>query len=576
MARQQKTTHEPIQDREGHIREVRERGSAHFAQMWFPHLCRHGFSRMHLESFRRYDAHADVPLWQREGRRLAIAAPRGHAKSTVHTLLMPLLDLCLGREKYIVILSATEQQAVRRLANIKREILGNPRLRESFGGTLSRRALWTRGAIVVNDVRVDAFGALTEIRGLSHGAHRPTKIILDDVEDTQRARNRELRRQLAEWFGEVVENLGDHYTHIEIVGTVLHRDGLLSRLLRRPDFEGRMYQAIEEWSQRQDLWMEWRGKLLNRDDPDRRDSARAYFAQNEAPMVNGTAVLWPPHESYDRLMIQYVTRGRAAFLKEKMNRPLEEESRVFRTANWRYFTMYGNELILVDGPEMTKAERLPEIPRPFGEPADEEHAPANGPGKEEDARKPPAPVRMEDLKFHGFLDPASGKSDKGDFACIVTIGLAQGGAIYVMDVWMDRVGISGQISRACDLHSRYHFLSFGYEANGALGILDEMWRAERTRRNRQGLLAPPPIVAVNHARSSKEVRIASLQTAIANGDIVFSRHLPEEFLHQADEFPNGAHDDGLDALEGAISLIPRKVGGLIYTFGPRESALARL
>ena len=71
------------------------------------------------------------------------------------------------------------------------------------------------------------------------------------------------------------------------------------------------------------------------------------------------------------------------------------------------------------------------------------------------------------------------------------------------------------------------------------------------------------------------MRIASLTLHIRNVLLVFSRPLPEECFHHVAEFPTGAHDDGMDALEGAVSLIPREISRIISSFCSRESALVR-
>src|SRR5712691_150270 len=60
--------------------------------------------------------------------RLAIAAPRGHAKSTVTSLAYVLWSICFNLEPFIVLISNTADQAADLLAAVKGELESNPLL----------------------------------------------------------------------------------------------------------------------------------------------------------------------------------------------------------------------------------------------------------------------------------------------------------------------------------------------------------------------------------------------------------------------------------------------------------------
>jgi predicted phage terminase large subunit-like protein len=62
------------------------------------------------------------------------------------------------------------------------------------------------------------------------------------------------------------------------------------------------------------------------------------------------------------------------------------------------------------------------------------------------------------------------------------------------------------------------------------------------------------------------LRIQSLQPDIRNGYLLFSRD-QTELLRQLEQFPLGRHDDGPDALEGAVRLC--KQGGRLTTLALR-------
>lgn len=319
-----------------------------FARIFFPHHARLPFGSMHRELLRlhRKNAQTTGPLERRSARRSAIAAPRGYAKSTYKTLILPLHSTLYAREGYIIILSATLKQAQQRLKNIKAELETNQLIKDVFREETARRGKWTEKSIQINDVQIDVYSAGTEIRGISHRQWRPTLVLLDDIEDSKSAHSAHRREKLHEWYNEVIENIGDTYTAVEIVGTLLHPDSLLARLLQRPDFESRTFRAIEQFADRADLWEEWRKLYANLADPARLETARAYFNQNRAEMLRGTSVLWHTKEDYYELMTQLITRGRPAFFKEKQNAPSAAEDAFFDLSRAVKFQLRDNNILL--------------------------------------------------------------------------------------------------------------------------------------------------------------------------------------------------------------------------------------
>ena len=114
--------------------------------------------------------------------KIAVAAPRGHAKSTVTTFEFALHQALFKKANNIIIISATEDLAIRFLRTIKAELEYNPRIKMLFGDMKSPK--WSETEIVLaNGVAINARGRGAQIRGLKHGSFRPDLIILDDLED---------------------------------------------------------------------------------------------------------------------------------------------------------------------------------------------------------------------------------------------------------------------------------------------------------------------------------------------------------------------------------------------------------
>jgi len=494
-----------------------------FCRVFFPHHCRESFSELHRYLFRHYRREQDRPLLERKSRNLAVAAPRGYAKSTIATLLLPLHDVVYRSEGYIVIVSATLPQSVGKLKNLRAELAENRMLRECFEPQIGRV---TSRQLVANDLAIEAFSVGTELRGITYRHYRPTKIVMDDVEDSEAVESPEQREKLAVWFNEVLENIGNGYTNVIVVGTLLHPDSLLAKILKRPDFESRVFRAIESFAETAALWEEWRARFNDLSNPRRLETARGFFESRREAMLKGTRVLWPEKEDYYDLMCQLTARGRKAFFQEKQNDPRHHEAQLFDRETFRYFTAQGSPDVL------------------------------SVPGHGQDTHAAPdRQVALDHLVRFGFLDSALGGAE-GDFAAVATVGRDEHGYLYLLDVWMERASPTRQIEKIFDLHAIWNYRLFGFEANCFQSLLAEPIEEERRRRRQAGRAWDLPLEQVTH-RENKIRRIASLETLIANGWLLFSRNLSEDFFQQCEQFPRAAHDDGLDALESAVSLARR-------------------
>ena len=166
-------------------------------------------------------------------------------------------------------------------------------------------------------------------------------------------------------------------------------------------------------------------------------------------------------------------------------------------------------------------------------------------------------IPLSDLTIAGFLDSAVGRGAKtrsGDYAAIATVGIDRAGYLYVLDLWLRRAAPTRQITAMFDLHERWNYTLFGVETNCFQQLLLLPIEEERKRRKDSGRPWQLPIREVHHSQA-KEMRIASLEPLVANGWLRFAADLPDLFWAQIESFPRSEHDDALDALEGAVSLL---------------------
>lgn len=198
-----------------------------FGKMYFPHYFRKDSPAFHLNIINETSNNLDT----------AMHAPRGGAKSTVETFLDSVHGICLKRERFIVIVQNTYAKSAGSLNNIKFEVRYNESLKRDFGVTMVVKD--AEGDTIFSHpdgfmCRVLCKGAdqLGSIRGERFGAYRPTLIIVDDLEDDEMVRNAERRQELEKQFNEVLNYAGEAgETRIVVIGTILHDDSLLAKLL---------------------------------------------------------------------------------------------------------------------------------------------------------------------------------------------------------------------------------------------------------------------------------------------------------------------------------------------------------
>ena len=446
------------------------------------------------------------------GTRTVIAAPRGHAKSTVMSLKNVLHAALYGYKRYILLISDTEAQAVGFLDAIKSELEDNERILRDFGEQPGKKTWKTSSLLLANGVRIDAVGAGPKQRGRRNYARRPDLIVCDDIENDEGVRSYEQREKLAAWFFKAVCKSGDRYTDLLVIGTVLHHDALLAQLLQNPGFSSHLFRAVLADAP-SPLWDEWEKRYTNLADPRREANARAYYLRHERDMLAGARVLWPEKLSYYDLRVMRLVEGESAFSSEMQNQPVNPADCLFSPQSFHYYD--------------------------------------------------PAAVdfRAPRFRFYGYCDPSLGRTAASDYSALVTLAVdGDTGLAYVYDADLARRHPDRILADILDKERALRratgrgYTLFGAETNQFQWFLKEQLVRESARA---GLYLPVEGV---RASEDKALRIASLQPDIRNGYLLF-RTDQTLLLRQLMEFPLGAHDDGPDALEGARTLARRAASG---------------
>lgn len=501
---------DPLKGENGIRRALAAMDMAYFGRAYLPHYFSRPSPQFHAELdtlWREGVLKGVVPIGDdaklvdaQDGCRRATAAPRGHAKSTNLTFKGSLHAALYRYKRYIIILSDTSDQANGFLSAIKDELEDNGAIREDFGDLTG--GVWRENVIITSQgVRIDAIGAGQKIRGRKHKNWRPDLMVLDDIENDENVRTVEQRKKLENWFYKAVSKAGDTYTDIVYIGTLLHYDSLLAKVLKNPAYRSVKYKAVQSFST-SPLWETWESIYTDLGNEGRELEAKKFFEKNREEMLAGTKVLWEEKLSYYDLMVTRVSEGEASFNSELQNEPVNPDDCLF---NEEWFDYYN--------------------------PEDMDFSSA-------------------DFRFYGFVDPSLGKNRRADYSAILTGALeVPTGYLYILDADIVRrhpdAIISDVLQKADWIQRTYgkRYVKFGVETVQFQWFLKEQL-AKSSARARIYL----PIEEVPQS-SDKVLRIQTLQPDIKNKYIKFSRR-HKLLLEQLQYFPMADHDDGPDALEG--------------------------
>ncbi len=457
---------------------------------------------------------------ERRGRREAIAAPRGHAKTTFKLLLKSIHAIVYGYERYIVIIAQSAMEAEDRVRQILDELETNQRLIDVYGTLAPKNSKPGRkkSFVTQNGIKVQAKSIGQQIRGIKHGGDRPTLLILDDVETLEAVQSPQHRFKTSDWFFKDVLKCGqtDGSSNVIFIGTCLHQESLLSDLLQRPGWSSHKYQAVIKFSAAQTLWDQWKAIYTELSNPNREADAQTFFEANKDALLLGTEVLWPETEPYLALMKQMVSEGAAAFHSEKQNEPYDPERQIFDMDRARYF---------IFDPASQEIRKIDDPKHPFS-----------------------ASSLTQIVAFH---DPAmgreAGKTGSSDYAAIVVVGQDSYGYLYVLDCYLSKESPSTQIEQAFRLYQKWQFQALYFEANGFQDLMYQMYADYQKQHGIKPMLR---VMGVDQY-TNKLQRIATLEPDISNGHILFSKSLDLRLIQQLSLFPT-THDDGPDALQGAV------------------------
>lgn len=456
-----------------------------FVSNYFPHYVR-SRSRSQLHNY-LFEQLPQV-LQQLSSVHLAIAAPRGEAKSTLVSQLFTLYCLVTQKKRYALIVMDSIDQVYPMLEAIKVELEFNQRLRIDFPEMAGQGRVWQAATIITKaNQKVQVAGSGKKLRGLRHGAYRPDLVVLDDIENDEQVRSPEQRDKLHDWLKKTVLPLGAAGDKLDVVyiGTILHYDSVLNRTLSSKTWKTAKFKALIRQPDGMSLWDKWEDFYLNEGEV----VADAFYTQNQAAMDKGAVVSWAARPILTLMKIR-ARDGHATFDSEYQNDPLSSDDAMFANS-----LTYWTEL------------------------------PAN-------------------LIYFGALDPSLGKAGASRDPSAILVGgyHRETGKLYVVEAQVKKRLPDLIIEDVIRMQKQYHCQRWFVETVQ----FQEFLKDELVKRSAQrGIPVPATATKPN---TDKMLRIESLQPHMANS-LILLHSSQTTLISQLRHFPKADHDDGPDALE---------------------------
>ena len=462
----------------------------------------------------KFDDPVKTPAFHREGwamftgkdQLVALAAPRGHAKTTGMTVSYGLATLLFRERKFMLLVSDTESQAAMFLGYFKEQLQENKALIDLFDLKVSDKGLVqftkdTETDIIVefsngDKFRVIAKGAEQKLRGLIWNGTRPDIILCDDIENDELVMNKDRREKMRKWFYSALLPCVSSRGIVRVVGTILHMDSLLERLMPLAHGKRTVQEPLKLWSM------------------DRRNGWKSvkYRAHNDTL----TDILWPEkfsREILERKRNEYIGMGMPdVYSQEYLNVPLDETKAIFKRTDF--------------------------IPR-----------------TDEDKKLL--------LRKYITVDLAISETERSDYSVFLIAGMDENRVIHILDVIKDRLDGREIVDTLITLQRVHDPLAFGIEEMQVSKSIGPFLREEMIRENQYLSIYP-----LKHGGRDKIVRCRSIQARLRAKTIKFEKsgEWYQDFEDELCRFPRDTHDDQVDTFAYLGLLLDK----LIEAPTPRE------
>lgn len=254
---------------------------------------------------------------------MAIAYPREFGKTTYGWELLSTWNALHRRYKNIVYIASTVKTASRMFStNVVPNLVSHPLVKENIVVKRNTREEFHFEA-GGQKIFMSCFGAGQNLRGLRMSENRPDLIIIDDIESTEHTRSADQREKLLDWWAADVLPLGKE-ARFFFIGTMIHADSLLAKLLENPPLDLR---TGKKWETRRYGVLDSEGKSV-----------------------------WPEKYSDDWIAakrLEYIKMGALdRYNTEYLNMPITKSDRLFQPTQLNYYAPDQLKAVLSGGADI--------------------------------------------------------------------------------------------------------------------------------------------------------------------------------------------------------------------------------
>ena len=335
------------------------------------------------------------------------------------------------------------------LNDLKNELKDNTNIHMLFGVPKFLKDAETDIIVEMPDghrFRVMAKGAEQQMRGAKWAGKRPDLIICDDIEEDEQVMNKERREKFRKWFFGALLPLRSDNGIVRIVGTILHMDSMLERLMPEYQLAERkkmkliITEPLKIWT---DYKLPWKSVKYRAHDND------------------WEHLLWEEKRTREWLETErekYVAQGMPEiYSQEYLNIPIDESTAFFKRKDF--------------------------IPR-----------------LEED--------RLKLLRYYIGSDFAVSDADRADWTVFVVGGVDENGLLHIVNVIRERMDAKEIVDMILYLESSYHPEIFAVEKGQIEKAIGPYLNEEMIRRGVfPNLLKLSPAVDKNQRARSIQARM---------------------------------------------------------------------
>ena len=457
---------------------------------------------------------ANKTLIQDELDKVNIVCPRCFAKTTIFDMATIVWSVCYKQSIFTILISKDNIGATKFLDDIKKVFKENQKIINNFGNLINNKKFTVNANEIefTNGCDLQSVGSGTSIRGRKYKNNRPTLVIADDAQSETDIVTDDARQKKYNIWCTQIEEVGNTATYrsgkkinkatkIISIGTVLHTDCLISRLIRNKSYHTILKRAIllkeDETVDdifESELWLQCKKLYFNSKDINSKQTAKQFYLEHKEEMK--FPVLWEDSwDCFEDLAVKY-WENRQAFMCEKMNDATAIGEKWFKSV---------------------------------------------------------ATQTKEEIEQNVFtktmlcIDPASTTSRKSDYTAMVVGSLAKNNFKYMRELVLDKLEFNKYCEKVIDILLAYPDITHIYIEKNTFQGADLIKIKELISAN--SILRKRNYIYLNEMqRANKDEKISTIIDAVNNGQVVFVDN-NKEFIDLIFDFQGQKytlHDDSAD------------------------------